>query len=396
MTSNPDAAGLRPRPTSPVIYSVTVTGIAVNTLVAPAIPDIVAGLGAGPGAAGWVIGAATFPGILLSPLIGALADRYGRRNVLVPCLALYAVAGGLCMFATSIEMLTLLRLVQGIGSAALVNLAVVLIGDHWTGTDRAAMVGRNAAVLTVCLTIFPLVGGVLADVGGWQAVFAPFFLGLVTAAIVHRRLPPDRPSESVSVVTQLRRVVPTVRSGWLWPLLVGGFLTFVLIFGLLLTVLPLYLEETFGLGGTGRGLVLGIPAIATTATALSVGRLRTRWSYRALLVVGSMLFVVGLATVSVAQAVWVIVAGVAVYGLGEGLVVPTLQERATSAGGPETRATVLAVFVSATRLGQTVGPLLAAGLAAGALGPTGTFLAGAFLAVSIGLIFALRRDQPGD
>lgn len=387
MTGDTGAADVARRPARPVIFSVTVTGIAVNTLIAPAIPDIVAGLGAGPGAAGWVIGAATFPGIVLAPLIGALADRYGRRSVLVPCLALYAVAGGLCMFAGSIEVLALLRFVQGIGSAALVNLAVVLIGDHWAGTERAAMVGRNAAVLTVCLTVFPVVGGILADIGGWRAVFTPFFLGLVTAAAAHRWLPPDRPSAAVSVVAQLRRVVPTLRSGALWPLLIAGLLTFVLIFGLLLTVLPLYLEETFGLGGTGRGLVLGIPAIATTAAALSVGRLRARWSYHALLVAGSVLFVVGLATVSAAQAVWVIVAGVAVYGLGEGLVVPTLQDRATSAGGPETRATVLAIFVSATRLGQTLGPLLAAGLAAGALGPPGTFLAGAVLAAALSLLF---------
>jgi MFS transporter, ACDE family, multidrug resistance protein len=377
-----------------VLFAITITGIAANTLVAPAIPDILDGLGAGPGAAGWVIGATTLPGIVLAPAIGAMADRYGRRDVVVPCLVVYGIAGGLCALANSIEVLALLRMLQGVGSAGLVSLAVVIIGDHWGGTGRAAMVGRNAAVLTVCLAVFPVAGGALTDLGGWRLVFLPFPLALVTAMAVWRLLPPDQPRAGITVAGQFSRALPALRSPQLYRLMLGGLLVFLLVFGLTLTVLPLYLEETFGLGGTGRGFVLGIPAIATTAAALSLGRLRGRWDHRVLLMAGIGLFVLGLLTVARSTTVAAIVAGVAVFGLGEGIVIPTLQERAASAGGPEARATVVAVFVSATRIGQTAGPVMMAGIAAGPGGPPSAYLAGVAIAAALGVLFAVGPPSP--
>lgn len=123
----------RDRPAPWLIFSITLTGIAANPLISPSIPDILAGLGASAGSAGLLIGALTLPGIVLAPVIGLLADRYGRREVLVPCLVLFGISGGLGAAAPSVGALILLRLLQGVGSAGLVNLAVVLIGDHWEG-----------------------------------------------------------------------------------------------------------------------------------------------------------------------------------------------------------------------------------------------------------------------
>ncbi|CAN5158317.1 hypothetical protein BH23ACT9_BH23ACT9_33680 [soil metagenome] len=65
-----------------------------NTLITASLPEILAGVGASPGQAGLVIGAATLPGIVLAPVIGLLAHRYGRGEVLVPCLVIFALGGG--------------------------------------------------------------------------------------------------------------------------------------------------------------------------------------------------------------------------------------------------------------------------------------------------------------
>lgn len=51
------------------------------------------------------------------------------------------------------------------------------------------MIGRNSAVLTTCLILFPLLGGTLTDVASWRAPFAVYPLGLVTAVLVARFLP---------------------------------------------------------------------------------------------------------------------------------------------------------------------------------------------------------------
>ncbi|NIR44613.1 MAG: MFS transporter, partial [Gemmatimonadetes bacterium] len=68
-------------------------------------------------------------GIVVAPIVGIIADRLGRRTVLTACLMIFGLFGGLSALAPSFEFLLLARFAQGVGSAGLINLAVVLIGD---------------------------------------------------------------------------------------------------------------------------------------------------------------------------------------------------------------------------------------------------------------------------
>jgi ACDE family multidrug resistance protein len=133
------------------VVAVTITSIMGNVLVAPALPDIVDDFGVSDAGAGLLLAVTTAPGIVLAPLAGVLADRYGRREVLVPCLVLFGFAGGLSAWAPTFSALVFLRLLQGVGSAGLLNLAISLIGDTWSGAERSRMMGRNAAALTAAI-----------------------------------------------------------------------------------------------------------------------------------------------------------------------------------------------------------------------------------------------------
>ena len=156
------------RPAPALIWAITLTGITANTLIAPVLPDIVEDFGRSDGAAGPLVAAASLPGVFLAPVIGLLADRFGRRNVVVPCLGILGIAGVVSTLAPSYWVLVGARLGMGIGIAGLINLAVVLIGDHWDGSERVRQVGRNAAVLTAGLALLPLLSGTLAAIGGWR------------------------------------------------------------------------------------------------------------------------------------------------------------------------------------------------------------------------------------
>ncbi len=153
------------RPPLPLLFSITVTGILANTLVNAPLPDILDHFGQPDSAAGLFVSAGALPGVVMAPVIGVLADRHGRRRVLVPCLVAFGVFGLAGAAAPSYPVLLGLRLAQGVGAAGLINLAVVLIGDHWQGIERARVIGYNAAVLTVSLAIIPAVGGGLAELG---------------------------------------------------------------------------------------------------------------------------------------------------------------------------------------------------------------------------------------
>ena len=376
----PPAGGLSP--SLALIFTITVTGILANTLVGPAIPDILDAFDQPDERAGLFVASGTLPGILMAPVIGILADRHGRRAVLVPCLLAFGAFGVLSAAAPSFWVLLALRVLQGIGSAGLINLAVVLIGDSFSGIERARRVGQNAAVLTLSLAVFPPLGGLLTELGGWRLSFAPYGIGLVTAHRVWRRLPASAPHEAVRLRDQLGQARTAVRHRDVLGSISMGFVLFVLIFGLFLTALPVHLEREFDLGAGWRGLVLGAPSITSTVAALRLGWLRGRFGAVRLLVASGALFTVAFVVMGLAGSLPILLAGALLYGAGEGMCIPTLQDVVTGTAPPSQRGAVVAVWVGAARAGQTVGPL-AAGAVYGAVGTGTTFVLGGALAAVI-------------
>lgn len=385
-------------PPLPLIFSITVTGILANTLIGPAIPDILDAFDQPDARAGLFVAAGTLPGIVMAPVIGVLADRHGRRAVLVPCLLAFGAFGLLSALSPSFEALLALRLLQGIGAAGLINLAVVLIGDHWTGIERARLVGQNAAVLTVSLAVFPLLGGLLTELGGWRLSFAPYGIGIATALLIWRRLDSARPDGAVTLRHQLRGAREAARHRDVMGAIPIGFVIFVLIFGLFLTALPVHLEREFGLSAGARGLVIAAPAVPSTIAALRLGWLRARVGAVAIVTGASVLFTVAFVVIGLAGSLAVLVAGALLYGLGEGAFIPTLQDIVAGAAPPEQRGAIVALWVGAARAGQTVGPLAVAGLH-DALGTHGTFVLGGALAAGLVVTEAVGRfgdDGPRD
>lgn len=380
--ATPATAPASAAPPLPLIFTITITGILANTLVGPAIPDILEAFDQPDTRAGLFVAAGTLPGIVMAPVIGVLADRHGRRAVLVPCLLAFGVFGLLSALAPTFPVLLALRILQGIGSAGLINLAVVLIGDHWGGLERARRVGQNAAVLTVSLAVFPPIGGLLTELGGWRLSFAPYAVGLVTAGLIWKRLDPARPTEVVLLRDQLGAARAAARHRDVLGTISIGFVVFVLIFGLFLTALPVHLEREFGLGAGWRGVVIATPSLTSTIAALRLGRLRHRFGATGLIVLSAICFTIGFVVMGVAGGLPVLVLGALVYGWGEGMCIPTLQDIVTGAAPAAQRGALVAIWVGAARAGQTVGPL-AAGAAYGAIGTGETFVAGGALAAGI-------------
>jgi ACDE family multidrug resistance protein len=388
---------VRARPERPplvVIYSITVAGILANTLLNAPLPDIIEAFGRSDGDAGLIVSAATLPGIVVAPAIGLLADRFGRRKVLLPCLVLFGLAGLAAGFAPTFNALLALRFVQGIGSAGLINLAVVLIADFWEGAERARLIGRNAAVLTVSIAVVPPLGGVLAELGGWRLAFAPFGVALVSAVAVAHYVRESSTGGGTTFAAQIRGAAAVARQ----PVVVGSILFgtafFILTFGLMLTALPLLLQQRFGLSVGLRGLVFIAPAIGATIVALNMGRLRQRFGARRMLIAGAALFAVGYFAMGWGPVLALVVLGAFVHGLGEGGTIPTVQELVASASPNESRGAVVAVWVGFARMGQTLGPVLA-GIAVAAVGFSATFTIGMVAALALAGATAVMSTRVG-
>jgi ACDE family multidrug resistance protein len=146
-----------------VLWGVTLMAVLGVSSVTPAFPRIVQDLGVSSGQVGLLITVFTLPGIVLTPVLGVLSDRYGRKKILVPALLLFGVAGAL---ARRFELLLALRFFQGMGAAALGTLNVTVIEDMYGGRERSAALGYNSSVLSVGTASYPAIGGALATFGG--------------------------------------------------------------------------------------------------------------------------------------------------------------------------------------------------------------------------------------
>ncbi len=388
-----DAAVIQ-RPPFWVVVAITVSGIMTNTMITAGLPDILDGVGASRDLAGLLVAAGSLPGIVLATVIGLLADKWGRREILVPAMVVFALAGAAGAFAQSLGQLLVIRFVQGSASAGLINLGAVIIADHWKGPDRARLLGINAGILTICLAVFPTIGGGLVDLFGWRAPFLAYLVTLGPTLIAWRRLPVGTRSE-VRVVDQLRRTIPYVTRPETMAILAATVTLFVLIFGMLLTILPLHADEVFGLGPTYRGIVLGLPAIGSTTAAFTIQRVRGRIGVRRVAISIGVLFTAALALMASATTLPVLAVGAILFGLGEGASFPTFQDRLAGSVPEEVRGTMMASQVSFARTGQVIGPILADGLRP-SYGTRTTFWVGAGIAAVVLFPLALRSVRSGE
>ena len=153
-----------------IIFSITLFAVMGVASITPAFPQIINHYNLSVQQIGYLITVFTLPGIFLTPFIGILADRYGRKIILFPSMLIFGVAGFLCAFQSNYQSLLIMRFFQGVGAASLGSLNITLIGDIFNGKKRIQAMGYNASVLSIGTASFPAIGGLLASFD-WQYAF---------------------------------------------------------------------------------------------------------------------------------------------------------------------------------------------------------------------------------
>jgi len=370
----------------PLIFAVTLTGIMGNSLVSPLLPDILNTFDRSAGSAGPLVAAASMPGIFLAPIIGFAADRWGRRPILTMCLIIFGTGGLLTAIAPNFAVLVATRFLLGIGSAGLINLGVVLIGDHFDGEERTKWIGRNAAMLTVGLAIIPLVSGVIGEFFSWRVATVGYGFGFISAAYAWNTLRNEPTRSPQPLKSQLSGVGTAMKTPVIATTILVGTISFAVVFGVFLTAMPNHLETRFSMTSGWRGFMISVPALSSALVGFNLGRIRKRVNVRWALAASSFAWAIGMLFIGWAQVIPLLLLGTLCYGLGEGALIPNLQEVAMSEAPQEHRGAVVATWVGFARLGQTIGPLLA-GAVLSASGAPAVFVAGAVASALAAIIF---------
>ena len=341
-----------------LIFSITLMAVLGVSSVTPAFPRMVRELDLSQQQVGLLVTAFTLPGVLLNLPLGVLADRIGRKKVLVPSLLLFGAAGAACALARSFEWLLALRFLQGIGGAPLGALNVTIIGDLFEGPRRTAALGYNVTVLSVGTASYPALGGALAVVA-WYWPFALPLLALPVGLLVLARLHnPEPDGERQPLKDYADGVWHALRHWEVLGLLLVGVMIFLFLFGTYLTYLPSLLEERFGTGSFLIGLILSCASWATALASSKLSWFTRHVDVRLLVRLSFLIDAAMLALMPLVPLIWLMPVAAFVFGLAQGISIPAIQSLLTEKAPMRYRAAFLSVNGTIFRLGQTLGPLL--------------------------------------
>lgn len=376
------------------ILAVAISAIAVETsllgLVAPLLPEIEERTGAGDAALGLALAAYAIPIMLISIPVGRLADRLGRRPLLLTGLALTGAGSLLIAFSHSLELFLFGRVVQGIGSTGSWVAALSTVSDLARPGRKGEAIGFALAANSIGGIGGPALGGIA---GGQVSFEAPFlFVTGVTAVMFvlgYVVLPRGRPepdeasAENAGVIATLLRPVVLVPA-----LVVVAGASFL---GAIDFAVPLDLDRRLGTEATVIGLMFAAAAALDAVAAPVAGKIGDQRGRRVVAIVGITITAVSTILLAILGSLVGAIVALIVFGFGQAVLfagaVPWFEEtfarvnRGLAYGG-------LNLTYS---IGYTLGPLAAGGLLE-AVSADAVYLSMAAVCVSGAAWLSTRRD----
>jgi EmrB/QacA subfamily drug resistance transporter len=346
-----------------------------SNIVAVSLPSITESLKVNFAGIEWVVTAYTLSFASLLLPAGALADRFGRKHVLLTGLVIFTLASFFCGAAPNLATLVTARAFQGIGAAMQLSAALATLSSFFKGDERARAFAFWGTVVGIGIAMGPIVGGLITQTFGWQwAFYINLPIGALTIALVAVVIEDSRDPGAVRFdlagvstfsaflfLTTLA-LISGNHDGWSNPHILaelGGAAVFLVAFAMvekrqarpmvdfsffrrptylganiaqftfaagllsMLTFMPIFFQHALGMAPRNAGLAmlpLALPLFIVPRIVSSY--LSHRLSGRVLLTVGLGLLSVGLALVALVAASLdyrLILIGMMVAGVGAGL-----------------------------------------------------------------------------
>ncbi|PQJ26918.1 hypothetical protein BSZ35_18500 [Salinibacter sp. 10B] len=375
-----------------VLLLISTLPVMTGAVLSPVLPDLRAAFGGGQRVEAWTRWVLTTPALFTAvgaPLAGVLADRTGRRPVLLGSLLLFAGSGSAGALLGSLPAITVSRAVLGLAAGGIGTAATTLIVDYHDDA-QSRVLGGQAAVMALSAMMYTVLGGLLTDIS-WRAPFGIYLAGLAvvwpasallpepTPAAEAEGTPPSSPNENVDD----REIgIGWGRIGILYGLAFLGLA----VFNLIRVELP-YALQAMGLqSGVWIAVVLSGGTVTGALASAGYDRIQARMGTRGTLAVALGLFATGFGIIAAAGTPAMATFGVALAGGGMGLLVPSLSDGVGKATPQAVRGRLMGGLSTLRNLGRFASPLLAAPALVGT-GAAAPFIGGALTSAVLALAF---------
>ena len=378
-----------------IIFGVTLMAVLGVASITPVFPQMMRELGIDTRQIGLLITYFTLPGAILAPFLGIMADRFGRKRILAPSLFVFAAAGTACAFTRDFNILLILRILQGLGAASLASVNFTIIGDLYTGAQRVRVMGLNASVLSVGTALYPLIGGALGLLG-WHYPFILPVIAVPIGILVLTVLKNPEPRSSESIKEYLVNTWKCLRNSNVFTYFGAGLLTFIILYGTILTYFTILLGEKFDASPFLIGLIISAMSLTTALVSSQLARINKRFSFSTTIKAGFAMYALAVVLIPFMPSLWLLLIPVVIFGMAHGANFPSVQTAITELAPLEYRAAFMSLSTTMLRLGQAIGPPIMA-LVYIHMGLEATFYIGAGLALLVpvlGTIFGRRNNAP--
>ena len=294
--------------------------------------------------------------VLAAPLTGWLSDIWGRRRLLIAALLLFAAAGTSGYFVDTLTGLFIGRALLGIGIAGIKTLTVAMVGDYFTGAERAKFIGWQGAAMKLGGVVFLLFGGFLADIH-WSIPFWGYMLAFVALPGVLFSLYESAPQKTAAAADGSKgpdASLPVLKVAYI---LFSAFVASVLFF-MTLVQMPFFIPDRFG-GTPGQiGVATALANLSAAIVATQFYRFRERLSYVAIFAYVFFMIGLGYAVVAMAPSYAVLLVGMVIAGCGFSQIVPAQSAWMISVMPAERRGFGIGLVTTAMFMGQFASPIV--------------------------------------
>jgi MFS transporter, DHA1 family, multidrug resistance protein len=352
-----------------MICGSTVLVMAGQGIVAPVLPLFADAFGVSTAAIGLTLAMFGLARLVLNVPMGLVADRFGRRPLLVggPILSAVGMVGS--GWAPEFWVLLAWRFVAGAGSAAYMTGAQIYLIDISTPANRARHVAVNQSALLVGVSLGPGLGGVVAEVAGLRAPF--FLVGLsagVAALYAWFRLPETRAVAGDAATTAAAGGIESTtgsrkRRAWQFArsrnFVAVGIVTmaiFMVRTGPQATLVPLLADERFGLGPAQIGALFLLAGVVGLILIVPAAWIADRFGRKRAIVPTGLVAAAGILIVAGSSSVRALALGVMVIAMGSGVAGPAPAAYVADIAPPDLRGVAMGLYRTTGDLGFLVAP----------------------------------------